>query len=149
MLFGVFAGEEEAFNLGGCVQRVLLLLEELVGVGLQHAAQVAGVRCAVLVDDVAEDQNLAVAEDVGGHPVEGAPVDAEAQIALLLRGEAADGGAVEGEVLVGAEEELLVVIEQMQAAFEVGEEHGDGLDALLIGEILQPFFADLIGRRHG
>jgi len=52
-------------------------------------------------------RQLAVAEDVGGNPVEGAPVDAQAQIAFLLGGEAADGGAVEGEVLVGTSRNFL------------------------------------------
>jgi hypothetical protein len=33
----------------------------------------------------------------------------------------------------------------VQAAFEVAEEHGDGLDALLVGQVLQRF-ADLVGR---
>ena len=100
MLLGVVAGEEEAFNLIGGVQRVALFLVQLVGVGLQHAAQVAGVRRAVLVDDGAEHQHLAVAEHIGRNPVERAPVDAQAQVALLLRGEAADRRAVEGQVVV-------------------------------------------------
>jgi hypothetical protein len=33
----------------------------------------------------------------------------------------------------------------MQAAFEVAEEDRDSLDALLIGEILEPFFRDRRG----
>ena len=143
---GVLAGEEEALNLGGRVQRVALLLEQLVRVALEHAAQVAGVRRSVLVDHVAEDQHLAIAEDIGRHPIEGAPVDAQAQIALLLRREAADRRAVEGQVLVGAEQKLLVVVEQVQAALKVGEQHGHGLDALLVGQVLQPLFANLVGR---
>jgi hypothetical protein len=118
----------------------------LVGVVLEHAAQIAGVGSSVLVDDVAEDQHLAVAENIGGHPVEGAPVDAQPQIALLLRGEAADRGAVEGEVFVGTKQKLLVVVEQVQAAFQVGEQHGYGLDPLLIGQVLQPLLANLAGR---
>ena len=119
----VFAREQEALDLGGRVQRVALLLVELVGVVLQHAAQVAGVGRSVLVDHDAEDQHLAVAEHVGRHPVEGAPVDAQAKVALFLRGEAANRRAVEGQVLVGAEQKLLVVVQQVQAAFEVGEQH--------------------------
>ena len=89
-LLRILAREQEALDLGGRVQRVLLLLEQLVGVVLEHAAHVAGVRRAVLVDDVAEDQHLAVAENVGRHPVEGGPVNAQAQVALLLRRESAD-----------------------------------------------------------
>ena len=146
VLLGVLAGEEEALDLGGRVEGVLLLLEQLVGVALEHAAQVARVGCSVLVDDVAEDQHFAGAEDVGGNPVEGAPVDAQAQIALLLGGEAADGGAVEGEVFVGAEQEFLVVVEQVKASFEIREQHGDGLDPLLVGQVLQSLLADCVGR---
>ena len=33
----------------------------------------------------------------------------------------------------------------MQAAFEVAEEHGHGLDALFVGEILEPLFLNLVG----
>ena len=44
------------------------------------------------------------------------------------------------------EQELLVVVQHVQPAFEVGEQHGDGLDALLVGQVLQPLLADLIGR---
>ena len=142
---GVLAREQEALDFVGRVQRVALLLVQLVGVVLEHAAQVAGIEGAVLVDDRAEDQHLAVAEHVGGHPVEGAPVDAQTQIALLLRGEAADRRAVEGQVLRGAQQELLVVVEQMKPAFEVAEQYGYGLDSLLVGQILDPFFADFAG----
>ena len=144
LLLRILAGEEEALDFGGRVERVLLFGMELVGVVLQHAAQVAGVGRAILVDDDAEDEHLAVAEDVGGNPVKRAPVDAEAQVALLLRGESADGGAVEGEILVGAEQKLLVVIEQVEAAFEIGEQHRHGLDALFVGQVFEAFFADLV-----
>jgi murein endopeptidase len=46
---------------------------------------------------------------------------------------------------VGAEQELLVVVEQVEAAFEVGEEHSYGLDPLLVGQVLQPLLANLMG----
>jgi len=46
---------------------------------------------------------------------------------------------------MGAQQELLVVIEQVKPALEVGKEHGDSLDPLLIGQILEPFFANFIG----
>ncbi len=49
----------------------------------------------------------------------------------MLGGEAADGGAVEGQVVPALDEKLLVVIEHVEAAFEIAEEHGDGLDALV------------------
>ena len=65
---GVGALEQEAFNFVGGVERVALLLVQLVGVALEHAANVGGVGRAVLVDDFAEDQHLAGAEDVGRTP---------------------------------------------------------------------------------
>ena len=144
LALGVDAVEEEAFDLVGGVEGVAVLRELLVGEGLEQAAHVAGVGRAVLVDDLAEDQHLAGAEDVGGRVVEGAPVEAEAKIALALRGEAADGGAVEGEIVEALDEELLVVVEHVQPAFEVGEEHGDGLDTLVVGEPLQTLFLELV-----
>ena len=85
---------------------------------------------------------------VGGRPVEGAPVDAEPQIALALRGKAADRGAVERQVVPALEQEFLVVIEHVQAAFEVAEQHGDGLDALLVGQVLEALFADILEMRR-
>ncbi len=106
---------------------------EFVGESLEHAANVAGVGCAALVDDFAEHQHLAGAEDVGRRPVERGPIDAQAQIAFALCGEAADGGAVEGEVVLALQQELLVVVEHVQPAFEIAEEHGHGLDPLLVG----------------
>src|ERR1019366_2288565 len=119
---GVAAGEQEAFNLVGCVERVALLLEKLVGVLLENAAQITGVGCSVLIDHGAENQHLAIAEHVGGHPVEGAPVDAETKIALFLRGEAANRRSIERQILIRAEEKLLVVVQQVQAAFQIGKE---------------------------
>ena len=41
-------------------------------------------------------------------------------------------------------EELLVVIEHVEAAFEIAEQDGDRLDALLIGEVLEPLLLDLV-----
>jgi len=57
---------------------------------LEDAAKVAGVGSTVLIDDGAEDQDFTVAEDVGGDPVEGAPVNAEAKVGLFLGGKAAE-----------------------------------------------------------
>ncbi len=90
-LFGVLAGKQKALDLGGGVEGVLFLGVELVGVVFQDAAKVARVEGAVLVDDGSEHQHLAVAEDVGGNPVERAPVNAQAQVALFLGGKAANG----------------------------------------------------------
>jgi len=47
---------------------------------------------------------------------------------------------------VRAEQELLVIIEQVQAAFEIAEQHRHSLDALLVGQVLQPLLANLIRR---
>src|SRR5262249_20278450 len=120
---GVAPVKQKSFNLCRRVQRVLLFLIELLGEGLQHAAHVAGIRRAILVDDVAEHQYLAVAKHVCRNPVERAPVDAQAQVRFLLRGKAADRRSVERQVLISAEQELLVVVEKMQAAFQVAEEN--------------------------
>ena len=120
-----------------------VLLRELGGEGLEPGAQVALVRRAVLVADVAEDEHLAGPEHVGGQPVEGRPVDAEPQVGLGLAGEAADRRAVEGEVVGRLQEELLVVVEHVEAALEVGEADGHRLDALLVGQVLHPRVADL------
>src|ERR1019366_6094130 len=116
--FGVLAREQKALDLVGRVQRVAFLLEQRFGVALEHAAQVAGIGGPVLVDDVAEYQYLAVAEYVGRHPVERAPVDAQAKIALFLRRKAANRRAVECQILVGAQQELLVVVQQVKTALK-------------------------------
>ena len=44
---------------------------------------------------------------------------------------------------MGAQQEFLVVVEQVQASLKIGEEHGDGFNALLVGEIFEAFFADI------
>ena len=142
---GVDALEEEAFDFVGRVEGIVFLGVEGVGVCLEHAAHVGGERRAVLIDDLAEDQDFAGTEEIGGGPVEGVPVHAEAEIALMLGGEAADGGAIEGEVVPALDEKLLVVIEHVEAAFEIAEEHGDGLDALGVREVLQAFLLNLAG----
>src|SRR5579872_106498 len=145
--FGVGSFEEEAFNFVGSVERVLLFLEEFVGVSLQDTADIARVGSAALVDDFTENQHFAGAKDVGGRPVKRSPVDAEAKVALALCGEATDGGAVEGQVVPTLEQELLVIVEHVQAAFEIAEEDGDGLDAFLVAEILCPLFPNFVRGR--
>jgi len=142
---GVFARKEEAFDFVGGVKGVALFLVELVGIFLEHAAQIAGVRSSILVDDLAEDKDLSRTEDVGGHPVKGAPVDPETKVALPLRGETANRGTIEGQVIEALDEEFLVVVEHVQAAFEVAEQDRDRLDVPLIGEILDAFFLDDVG----
>ena len=84
-----------------------------------------------------------------GRPVEGAPVHVQPQIAFALRRESADRRAVEGQVVIALDQEFLVIVEHVQTAFQVAEQHRDGLDALLIGQVLQPFFLDLVRRERG
>ena len=141
---GIGPFEQEAFNLVGGVERVALLLVQAFGIPLEHAANIGGVRCTTLVDDLAEDQHLARAEDVGRRPVEGAPIDAQPQIAFALGGEAANRRTVEGEIVPALDEKLLVIVEHVQPAFQIAEEHGHGLDPLFVGQILEPLFADLV-----
>ena len=160
---GIDPLEEESFDLhrhvrdrlaSGCLRLRLRpvaggagsTLPQLVGELLQPAAQVGGIRGPVAVQDAGEDEHLAGAEHVGGQPVEGAPVDGQSQIGLVLVREAADRGAVEGEVVLALEEELLVVVEHVQPAFQVGEAHREGLEPLLVGEVLPPPLRGLLRR---
>ena len=78
---GIRSLEEEAFDFIGGVQRVAFGLEKLLGPLLEHATDVGRVRRSALIDDVAKDQYLARAEDIGGRPVERTPVDAQTQVA--------------------------------------------------------------------
>src|SRR6185503_2055238 len=80
----------------------------------------------------------------GRQPVEGRPVDVQPQVGLLLLREAPNRGAVEGEVVRGFQEELLVVIEHVEPAFEIGEAHGDGFDPLLALEVRDALLPDLV-----
>ena len=130
---GVGPREEKALDLIGGVQRVALLIVKAVRVAFQDSADVGGVGRAVLVDHVAEDENLAGAEDIRRRPIEGAPIHRQAKIALALRGEAADRGAIEGQVVPALEQKFFVVVEHVQAAFEIAEQDGDRLDALFVG----------------
>src|SRR5215467_6160574 len=86
--FCVTSCEKEAFDFVRGVERVTLLFEELVGVCLQYATKIAGIGFAILVDDGAEDDDFSRSENVGGYPIERAPVDSEAKIAFLLSSEA-------------------------------------------------------------
>src|ERR1019366_10264524 len=108
---------------------IAVFLEHLLRELLEDAANVRAIRSARLLDHVAEDQHLARPEYIRGCPVERAPVDSQAKIALLLRSKAADRGPVEGQVVIALDQELLVVVEHVQPAFEVAEQNGDSLDA--------------------
>src|SRR5215469_584191 len=88
--FGVSPGEKEAFDLVCRVECVALLSKEFVRVRLQYATQITGVGFAVLINDGAEDDYFSRAENVGGYPIEGAPVDSQAKVAFFLCGEASN-----------------------------------------------------------
>src|SRR6267142_3755686 len=87
----VLALEQKAFDFVGGVEGVAFLPVQIVGEQLENAANIGAVRSASLIDDVAEHQHFARSENVGGRPVERAPVDAQPQVALPLRREAANG----------------------------------------------------------
>src|SRR5579871_2064630 len=87
--------KQKSFNLVGCVQRITLGLIELRRELFQNAANVRAIRGAVLIDHLAEYHHLACAKHVSWNPVERAPVDAQPQVALTLRGKATDRRAVE------------------------------------------------------
>ena len=143
---GVRSLEQETFNLVGRVERVALLLVQHLGVALQHATNVGCIRRPTLVDDFAEYQHFAGTENIRRAPIESGPVDAQPQIALALRRKAANRRAVEGEIVPTLDQKLLVVIQHVQPALEIAKEHGHSLDPLLVGQILQPLFLDLVDR---
>jgi len=144
--FGVGAVEEEAFDFVGGVEGVALLLVKALRVAFEDAADIGAVGRAVLIDNLTEDQHLAGAEDIGRCPVEGAPIHIEAKVAFALGGEAADGGAVKSQIVPALDKELLVVIEHVQAAFQVAEQDRDRLDALLVRQVPQALLLNLV---HG
>ncbi len=133
----VHALEQEPFDFVGRVQRVALLLVQPLREVLQHPADVARVRAAVLVDHLAEHQHLARTEVVRRRPVERAPVHVQPQVALPLRRESTDRRSVERQVVVALYEKFLVVIEHVEPAFQVAEQDRDGLDALLVRQVLE------------
>src|SRR5579859_4416997 len=143
---GISALEEKALNLIGGVERVAFFLVHVLGKLLEQAADVGGVRLAAFVDDIAKDQDLAGTKNIRRAPVKRAPIHGQAKVAFALSGKAADRRSVKSQVVPALDQELLVVVQHMQPAFKIAEEHGYGLDALLIGQILEPGFLDLV---HG
>src|SRR5271157_1749550 len=87
LLLGVFSLEDKALDFVGGVERVALGCAQFSSKSLQNTANVGGVGLSILVDDIAKHQHFAGTEYVGRSPIEGAPVDAETQIAFALRGE--------------------------------------------------------------
>src|SRR5690242_11748309 len=113
--------KEESLDFIGGVERVTLLLVEAVRIAFQDAPDVSGIRRAILVDDVTEDENLARTKNVRRGPIKRGPIHGQTEITFTLRSEPANRGAVEGEIVPALDEELFVVIEHMEAAFEVAE----------------------------
>ena len=141
---GVNAIEKEALDFVGGVQSVALLLEQACAIGLQDGAEIGGVGLSVFVNHFAEDQHFSGAKDVGRPPVKSGPIDPETQIALMLRGKPANGRTVKGKVVPTFDEKLLVIIEHVQAAFQIAEKHRHGFDSFLLRQILQALFPHLL-----
>src|SRR5260370_37599852 len=136
--------EKKALDFVGGIQSVTFLLVQVVGVTLQCAANVGVVSRATLVDHLAEDQDFARAKHIRWTPVEGAPVNPQPQITFAQRRNSPDRRPIEREVVPTLDEELLVIVKHVEAALEVAEKHGDRLDPLFIGQILEPLFLDLV-----
>src|ERR1041385_110346 len=132
-LFRIGARENESFNFVSCIERVAFFLKLLVGKSFQDAANVRRVRSALLLDDIAKNQNLARPKEVRRSPVERTPVNPQPQIALAPRSTAADRRSVKGKVVPALQQELLVVVEPVQTTFQIAEKHSHSLDSLLIG----------------
>src|ERR1019366_8349243 len=126
----IFSGEQEAFNFVGGVERITFVLVQVVGKRFQHATDIGRIRGTALVDDIAKHQDLSWTKNVRRSPVEGAPIDAQAQVAFSLRREPADGRTVEGHVVPVLDQEFLVVVEHVQATFEIAEQQRHRLNAL-------------------
>ena len=147
--FGVAALEQKAFDLIRGVEGQAALVVGFAGEGLQAGAHVGGVGRAIFLEHIAEHQHLAGAKEVGRQPVERAPVNRQTQVGLGLGGEATDRRAVEGQVVVRLDQEFLVVVEHVQAAFQVAKAHRHRLDALLVGQVAQALLGQLIHGRTG
>src|SRR5438270_10395689 len=143
---GVRSVKEKTLDFVGGVERVTLFFEQAVGITLQDTANVGAIGRAVLVDHVTENKNFAGAERGGSSPVKRGPIQGQAKIALALRGETGNGGAVEGQIVPAFDEEFFVVVEHVEAAFEVAEKNGNGLDALFVGKIFETLFLDFVHR---
>src|SRR5438309_11092601 len=141
---GIGPFEQEAFDFVGGVESVALLFMEFGCEFLQDAANVSAVRLSTFVYYIAEDQDFAGTEDIGWRPVERCPVNAKPQVAFALGGESADGRAVEGEVVPALEQKFLVVVEHVQTAFKVAEDNGHGFDPLLVRQVLETIFPNLV-----
>src|SRR3984885_7023153 len=143
---GVHPLKQEPFNLVRRIQRITLLVEQLLRELLQNAANIRAIRSTVLIDHLAEHHHLARAKNIRRHPVKRGPINPQPQIALPLSRKSANRATVEGQVVVALHQELLVVIQHVQTAFKIAEQHRHRLDPPLVGQILQPLLANHIGR---
>src|SRR5579862_7566237 len=91
--------KQKTLNFVGGVQRVTLLLVEVIRIGFQNASDVSTVRCPAFVDDIAEHQHFAGSKDVRRTPIKSAPVDSETEIALALCRKAADGRTIKCKIV--------------------------------------------------
>jgi hypothetical protein len=105
---------------------------------------IGGIRFPALIDYIPEDKNFALAEDICGSPIERAPIDAEPKVALPLRGETANGRPVEGKIVPTLKQELFVVVQHVQAAFQIAEQNSHGFDSFLVRQVLETSFPHLV-----
>ncbi len=146
VFLGVHALEQEAFNLVGRIQGVAFFLIQRVGIAFQDAAHVGGIWPALLLDHFAKYHHLARPKKVCRRPIESRPVDAQAQIAFLLRGKSADRGTVKGQIVPALHQELLVIVQHVQPSFEIAEQDGHRLNALFVSQVFQPLLPDNLDR---
>src|SRR5258707_3363850 len=130
---GICALEEEALNFVGGVERIAFFLVHVISELFEQAADIGGVWLAAFVDDVAEDQDFAGAKNIRRAPIKCTPIHGQAKVAFTLRRKTADGRSVKSEVVPALDQEFLVIVQHVQAAFKVTDENRNGLDALFIG----------------
>ena len=127
-LLRVHPVEEKPLNLIRRVQRPPLFPVKIIGVLLQHPAQIPLVGLAILSNHNAKDQHLPRPEHIRRHPVERAPIGHLVQIEVddldhLRRG---------------------LRFTKTREAAQIAEQHRHRLDPLLIRQIFQAFVANLV-----
>ena len=148
LVVGLLGGQpfyHEALHLAGHFGRYAAQFFKLLRQGHQQGAEVGFVGRLIAVQHGAEHYDLARPENVGRQPEDAAPVHAQAQVRFLLRGKAADGGAIEGQVVAGVQEIVLVVVQHVEAPLYVREADRHGLQALFLLQVV-PVFLFQFGR---
>ena len=140
----VFSLKKKTLDLVCGIERVAFLLVQCRGVSFQHAPNIRAIGRAVLVDHFAEHQHLAGPKNIRRPPVKRAPIHRQPQIALALRRKPANRGPVKRQVVPALDQKLFVIIQHVQAAFEVAKEHRHGLDPLLVCQVLDPLFLNFV-----